>query len=201
MHHATVKGKSYEHLHQWIQNFCKFAHRKPTFSILHSYFYKTPTSVCLLYTFIQIKYSKPNHHQPNQYPATINLINTQTPSSTHSSKSQPPSTRSIPTDQYPSKSSTVSPPSLTHLPRIKLSEYLKLLPLLLLSPPPDPHIMSLIASPWRRFWVSFVVVCLLISMSLLLCGLPSDLNEHPPFFFFFFLTISFGVLESSELLQ
>ena len=29
---------------------------KPTFSILHSYFYKTLTSICLLYTFIQIKY-------------------------------------------------------------------------------------------------------------------------------------------------
>ena len=34
-----------------------FAHLKSTFSILHTYFYKTPTSVCLLYTFIQIKYS------------------------------------------------------------------------------------------------------------------------------------------------
>ena len=34
-----------------------FTHLKPTFFILHFYFYKTLTSVCLLYTFIQIKYS------------------------------------------------------------------------------------------------------------------------------------------------
>ena len=68
-----------EHPHQWMQKFCKFAHLKPTFSILHSHFYKTPTSVCLLYTFIQIKYSSSStindqstptinppshHHQP-----------------------------------------------------------------------------------------------------------------------------------------
>ena len=144
-----------------MQIFCKFANLKPIFSIIHSHFYKTSTLVCQLYTFIQIKYSKPS---------TINPINTH---------------RSIPIKTHSSKSSTVSPPSLTHLPRIKLSEYLKLLPLLLLSLPPDPHIMSLIAPPWRRFWVSCVVVCLLISTSLFLCGLPSDLNEHPPFFYLF----------------
>ena len=46
-----------EHPHQYVQNFFHFAHLKPTFSILHAYFYKTPPSVCLLYTFIQIKYS------------------------------------------------------------------------------------------------------------------------------------------------
>ena len=46
-----------EHPHQYVQNFFHFAHLKPTFSILHVYFYKTPPSVCLLYTFIQIKYS------------------------------------------------------------------------------------------------------------------------------------------------
>ena len=40
-----------------MQKFFHFAHLKPTFSILHFYFYKTLTSVCLLYTFIQIKYS------------------------------------------------------------------------------------------------------------------------------------------------
>ena len=49
-----------------------------------------------------------------------------------------------------SKTSTVSPPSLTRLPRIKLSENLKLLPLLLLSLPPDPHIMSLRAPLMER---------------------------------------------------
>ena len=43
-----------------------FAHLKSTFSILHTYFYKTPTSVCLFYTFIQIKYSflYPHSHRP-----------------------------------------------------------------------------------------------------------------------------------------
>ena len=51
-----------------MQIFCKFANLKPIFSILHSHFYKTSTLVCQLYTFIQIKYSKPSHHQPDQYP-------------------------------------------------------------------------------------------------------------------------------------
>ena len=48
-----------EHPHQYVQKIFHFAHLKPTFLlfILHTYFYKTPTSVCLLYTFIQIKYS------------------------------------------------------------------------------------------------------------------------------------------------
>ena len=40
-----------------MHKFFHFAHLKSTFSILHTYFYKTPTSVCLFYTFIQIKYS------------------------------------------------------------------------------------------------------------------------------------------------
>ena len=35
-----------------MQKIFHFAHLKPTFSILHTYFYKIPTSVCLLYTFI-----------------------------------------------------------------------------------------------------------------------------------------------------
>ena len=56
-----------------MQKNCKFTLLKLTFSILHSHFYKIPISVSQLYTFIQIKYSKPNHHQPNQYPR----INTQ----------------------------------------------------------------------------------------------------------------------------
>ena len=41
----------HQHLH--VQNFLHFAHLKPIFSILHIYFYKTPTSVYLFYTFIQ----------------------------------------------------------------------------------------------------------------------------------------------------
>ena len=40
-----------------MHKFFYFAHLKSIFFILHTYFYKTPTSVCLFYTFIQIKYS------------------------------------------------------------------------------------------------------------------------------------------------
>ena len=40
-----------------MEIFFHFTHLKLTFSILHTYFYKILTSVCLLYTFIQIKYS------------------------------------------------------------------------------------------------------------------------------------------------
>ena len=145
-----------------MQIFCKFANLKPIFSIIHSHFYKTSTLVCQLYTFIQIKYSKPS---------TINPINTH---------------RSIPIKTHSSKSSTMSPPSLTHLPCIKLSKNLRLLPLLLLLLLPNPHIMSLRALPRRRFWVLCSVVCLLISTSLLLCGLPVDLNETPFFSYFQF---------------
>ena len=49
-----------------MQKFFYFTCLKPTFSILHTYFYKTPTSVCLFYTFIQIKYSflYPHSHRP-----------------------------------------------------------------------------------------------------------------------------------------
>ena len=49
-----------------MHKFFHFAPLKPTFSILHIYFYKTPTSACLLYTFIQIKYSflYPHNHRP-----------------------------------------------------------------------------------------------------------------------------------------
>ena len=55
-----------EQLHQLVHNFFHFAHLKSTFFILHTYFYKTPTSVCLFYTFIQIKYSflYPHSHRP-----------------------------------------------------------------------------------------------------------------------------------------
>ena len=87
-----------------MHKFFHFTHLKPIFSILHSHFYKTPTSVCLLYTFIQIKYSKPSHHQwlipsfhqPDQYPSTWSIL-------IKIIKTQPPSThKSIPTDHYPS---------------------------------------------------------------------------------------------------
>ena len=55
-----------EQLHQLVHKFFHFAHLKSTFSILHIYFYKTPISVCLFYTFIQIKYSflYPHSHRP-----------------------------------------------------------------------------------------------------------------------------------------
>ena len=45
--------ESLEQLHQLVQNFFHFAPLKPTFSILHTHFYKTTTSVYLFYTFIQ----------------------------------------------------------------------------------------------------------------------------------------------------
>ena len=51
-----------------MQNFCKFTHLKPTFSISHSHFYKASTSVNLLYMFIQIKYSSSDQSTPNQPP-------------------------------------------------------------------------------------------------------------------------------------
>ena len=49
-----------------MHKFFHFTHLKLTFSILHTYFYKTLTSVSLLYTFIQIKYSflYPHSHRP-----------------------------------------------------------------------------------------------------------------------------------------
>ena len=86
------KGSHLEHTHQLMQNFYKFAHLKSTFSILHSYFYKTLTSVCLLYTFIQIKYSSSNQSIPTHLATTINP-RTQPPSSTH--HHQPPSPQNL----------------------------------------------------------------------------------------------------------
>ena len=58
-----------EHPHQLMQKFCKFTYLQPIFSILHSHFYKTPISVCLLYIFIQYKIFNP--HPPSTHPATI----------------------------------------------------------------------------------------------------------------------------------
>ena len=53
-------------LYQLVHKFFYFAHLKSIFSILHTYFYKTLTSICLFYTFIQIKYSflYPHSHRP-----------------------------------------------------------------------------------------------------------------------------------------
>ena len=55
-----------EQLDQLVHKFFHFVHLKFTFSILHIYFYKTPISICLFYTFIQIKYSflYPHSHWP-----------------------------------------------------------------------------------------------------------------------------------------
>ena len=39
-----------EQLHQSVQKIPSILHKKPTFSILHYHFYKTPTSIYLLYT-------------------------------------------------------------------------------------------------------------------------------------------------------
>ena len=49
-----------------MHKFFYFTHLKSIFSILHTYFYKTLTSICLFYTFIQIKYSflYPHSHRP-----------------------------------------------------------------------------------------------------------------------------------------
>ena len=57
-----------EHPHQLMQKFCKFIHLKPTFSILHSHFYKTPISVCLLHIYSNKIF---NPHPPSTHPATI----------------------------------------------------------------------------------------------------------------------------------
>ena len=53
-------------LYQLVHKFFYFAHLKSIFSILYIYFYKTLTSICLFYTFIQIKYSflYPHSHRP-----------------------------------------------------------------------------------------------------------------------------------------
>ena len=128
-----------------MQNFLIFAHLKPTFSILHSHFYKTPISIYLLYKFIQIKYSTPfvswvSYAMPIHTPDQPTHKNIQP---TH----QNPSHHQL--DQYPSKP-TINP--------IKI---------LVTVASPNPHIMSLRALPRRRFWVSCVMVCLLISTSLL----------------------------------
>ena len=48
-----------EQLHQSMQNFCLFCQKKPTFSILHTNFYKILTSVCLFYNLFYL-----NNHFP-----------------------------------------------------------------------------------------------------------------------------------------
>ena len=44
---------SLEHSHQLVEKIPSILHKKPTFSILHHYFYKTPTSIYLFYKTIQ----------------------------------------------------------------------------------------------------------------------------------------------------
>ena len=69
-----------------MHKFFHFAHLKSIFFILHTYFYKTPTSVCLFYTFIQIKYSflYPYSHRP-----TPTIHTGITPESTRSTDRKP----------------------------------------------------------------------------------------------------------------
>ena len=43
-----------ENPHQWMQTYHLFCMKKTTFFILHTHFYKTPTSVHLLYTIFYI---------------------------------------------------------------------------------------------------------------------------------------------------
>ena len=51
-----------------MHKFFHCARLKSTFSIVHTYFYKTLTSVCLLYIFIQIKYSFLCHTATDPHP-------------------------------------------------------------------------------------------------------------------------------------
>ena len=188
-----------EHPHQWMQKFCIFTHLKPTFSILHSHFYKTPTSVCLLYTFIQIKYCKtfvswvsyaepinasdqsthqnPSHHQPDQYPR----INTH----------QNPLIKII--NCVTTESNSFS------LYQVKGEPQASAFAVTIASTRPTHHVLESSAKA--------------LFLGLVRCGLLVDLNEPPPLWFawwsqwasslllLFFLTFSFAILESSELLQ
>ena len=60
-----------EYPHQYVEIFFHFAHLKSTFSILLTYFYRIPTSVCLLYTckdriWLGSKTgTNPSSHSPN----------------------------------------------------------------------------------------------------------------------------------------
>ena len=72
-----------EQLHQLVQNFFHFAPLKPTFSILHTHFYKIPTSVCLFYTFIQIKYSFLFLHSHRHRPTPVSHRNPHNPPATN----------------------------------------------------------------------------------------------------------------------
>ena len=133
---------------------------KPTFSILHSHFYKIPTSVCLLYIFIQIKYSKPfvswvsyakliniPINPPIKIPATINPINTHgsIPIKTHYQPNQNPSYCRFagPTHQVPKSFATAS----------FLSVVRSGLPIDLNEPPP-----CVVLFGSRVSWVLYVVV-------------------------------------------
>ena len=61
-----------EHPHQLMHNFCPFCQKKHVFFYFtHSFLQNTYISLSILHIY-SIKYSKPSHHQPNQYPTTIN---------------------------------------------------------------------------------------------------------------------------------
>ena len=51
-----------EQLHQWMENLSILEKNKKTFSILHTYFYKTPTSVCLFYHLFYLNNRFPHFH-------------------------------------------------------------------------------------------------------------------------------------------
>ena len=127
-----------------MQNFWIFAHLKLTFSILHSHFYKTPISIYLLYKFIQIKYSKP----------FVSWV----------SYAKPINTPDQPTQKY---STHPSKPTINLINTHGSIPIINPIKILVTVASPNPHIMSLRALPRRRFWVSCVMVCLLISTSLL----------------------------------
>ena len=99
-----------EQLYQLVHKFFHFAHLKSTFSILYTYFYETPTSVCLFYTFIQIKYSflYPHSHRP-------------TPVS-HRNPHNPPATNPANQKNKPSNPESTQPNNTIHTiqqPRIE----------------------------------------------------------------------------------
>ena len=137
-----------------MQKFCKFVHLKLIFSILHSHFYKTPTSVCLLYIFIQIKYSKPSHYRPDQYPAIINPINTH--------ESIPIKTIKI-INCVTTKSNSSSSYQVKQDPQASASV------LIVASAGPTHHV------PESSATASF--------LGLMHCGLPVNLNKTPPLWF------------------
>ena len=169
-----------------MQNFWIFAHLKPTFSILHSHFYKTPISIYLLYKFIQIKYSKPfvswvSYAMPIHTPDQPTHKNIQP---TH----QNPSHHQL--DQYPSKPTINSINTHGSIP-IKTHH----------QPNQNPSYCRF-AKPTHHVPKSFATTSFL---GVVRHGLPVDLNEPPPCIVLSSSRASWVscivVLESSELLR